>query len=178
MFQYKMLRNILTITVLSCFFVIFLPAGGFTQTPQGTALDKMPTDLETALALTALPPTVRPAATVYLLDPAKGFYVARKGTNGFACLISRTEWEWGKFRKDIFAPMGFDVEGVRKIFPIYRDEAAMRASGKFTAQQVKDTILNRIKKGIYKAPATGGICYMLAPIMRVYTGNPGDENQK
>jgi hypothetical protein len=132
----------------------------------------MPADLETALALSALPPTARSAATVYLLDPAKGYYVARKGTNGFACLISRTEWEWGDFRNDLFAPMGFDPEGVRTIFPIYRDEAVMRASGKLTAGQVKDTILNRIRKGIYKAPSKGGICYMLAPVMRVYTGNP------
>jgi hypothetical protein len=166
------------VLALACFFAIFLPIGSRSQTPDGKPLDKMPADLETALALSALPPTVRPAATVYLLDPAKGFYVARKGTNGFACLISRTEWEWGKFRNDLFAPMGFDPEGVRTIFPIYRDEAAMRASGKFTALQVKDTIINRIRKGIYKAPAKGGICYMLAPVMRVYTGNPGDESVK
>ena len=136
----------------------------------------MPADLETALALSALPAHLQSAATVYLLDPAKGFYVGRKGTNGFICLVSRTEWEWGKFRNDLFAPMGFDPEGFRMIFPIYRDEALMRASGRFTAMQVKDTILSRIRKGIYKAPARGGICYMLAPVMRVYTGNPGDDH--
>lgn len=141
-------------------------------------LDKMPADLETDLALSALPARLRIGATVYLLDPAKGYYVGRKGTNGFICLISRTEWEWGKFRSDLFAPMGFDPEGVRTIFPIYRDEAAMRASGKFTALQVKDTVISRIRKGFYKAPAKGGICYMLAPVMRIYTGNPGVETVK
>lgn len=169
-------RNLPVALALALFCGLFLPAGGHAQT--GNGLEKMPADLETALALSALPPHLRPAATVYLLDPAKGFYIARKGTNGFICLISRTEWEWGKFRNDLFAPMGFDPEGVRTIFPIYRDEAAMRASGKFTALQVKDTILNRIRRGIYKGPAKGGICYMLAPIMRVYTSHPGVESVK
>jgi hypothetical protein len=138
-------------------------------------LDKMPADLETQLALSALPTHLRAAATVYLLDPAKGYYIAQKGTNGFICFVTRTDWEWGEFRKDIFAPMAYDAEGARTIFPLYRDPAAMRASGKFTPQQVKDTIVNRIQKGIYRAPARGGISYMLAPIMRVYTGKPGDE---
>jgi hypothetical protein len=178
MHQKKHALNMLAVITLAGFCGLFLPAGSLAQTPEGTGLAKMPADLETALALSALPTTVRSAATVYLLDPAKGYYIARNGTNGFACLISRTEWEWGKFRNDIFAPMGFDPEGVRTLFPIYRDEAAMRASGNFTALQVKDTVISRIRKGIYKAPARGGICYMLAPIMRVYTGNPGDETVK
>jgi hypothetical protein len=50
----------------------------------------------------------------------------------------------------------------------------MRASGKFTPLQIKDTMMARIKKGIYRAPARVGISYMLAPVMRVYTGKPGD----
>jgi hypothetical protein len=145
------------------------------QNPSAWQLDKMPADLETQLALSALPTQLRTAATVYLLDPTKGYYVAQKGSNGFICFVARTDWEWGEFRKDIFAPMAYDPEGASTIFPLYRDPAAMRASGKFTPQQVKDTIVNRIQKGIYRAPARGGISYMLAPIMRVYTGKPGDE---
>ena len=168
----------MAVLALAFFCSLFPAVPGLAQTPDAKPLDKMPTDLETALALSALPPTVRSAATVYLLDPAKGYYVARKGTNGFACLISRTEWEWGNFRNDLFAPMGFDPEGVRTIFPIYRDEAVMRASGQVTALQLKDTIINRIRKGIYKAPAKGGICYMLAPVMRIYTANPPSETVK
>jgi hypothetical protein len=72
--------------------------------------------------------------------------------------------------------MGYDPEGARTIFPMYRDAAAMRASGKLTPQQIRDTVIYRIHKGIYKAPARGGISYMLAPVMRVYTGKPGDNN--
>lgn len=153
-----------------------LSLSGKAQRPAGWELDKMPSDLETELALRALPPHLRGGATVYLLDPVKGYYVSRKGTNGFICFIDRTDWEWGEFRKDVFAPISYDAEGARTIFPTYRDAAAMRASGKFTAMQVRDTIVARIHKGIYRAPARTGVSYMVAPIMRVYTGNPGDNN--
>jgi hypothetical protein len=48
----------------------------------------------------------------------------------------------------------------------------MRASGKFTYEQIKDSIISGIRNGVYKAPARSGLCYMLAPIMRVYGGTP------
>lgn len=50
----------------------------------------------------------------------------------------------------------------------------MRASGKFTALQTRNIVLERIKKGIYKAPARPGISYMLGPVMRVYPATPAD----
>jgi hypothetical protein len=142
------------------------------QDPSAVQLDKMPVDLETAFALSSLPPDLRAGATVYLNDPSKGLYVARQGTNGFVCFISRSEWEWGKFRNDFYAPMGFDPEGARIIFPMYKAVADMRASGKFTYEQIRDSIISGIRKGVYKAPPRSGLCYMLAPIMRVYGGTP------
>jgi hypothetical protein len=135
----------------------------------------MPADLETDLALSALPARLRTGATVYLLDPAKGYYVGRKGANGFICFVARMNWEWAEFRKDLITPMAYDPEGSRTIFPMYRDAAAMRATGKFTPQQVKDTMIDRIRRRYYTAPAREGISYMLAPIMRVYIGKPGDK---
>jgi hypothetical protein len=141
---------------------------------QSWQLDRMPAGLETDLALRALPPNLRADATVYLLDPTKGYYVGHKGTNGFICFVTRTNWEWGEFRQDLYTPMGYDPEGARTIFPLYRDPAAMRATGKYTPQQIKDTIISRIRRGYYTAPAKAGISYMLAPVMRVYTGKPGD----
>ena len=162
------------VILLICLCSLFLPASSRAQKAMSWELDKMPVNLERELALSALPPHLRSAATVYLLEPAKGYYVAQKGSNGFICFIARTNWEWGEFRKDLFAPMAYDTEGARTIFPMYRDVAAMRASGKFTPQQIKDSVVNRIHKGIYTAPGKGGVSYMLAPIMRVYTGKPGD----
>src|ERR1700744_2883596 len=84
---------------------LFVPqmAGAQGTSAQGAwQLDKMPSNLETDLALSALPPHLRAGATVYLLDPAKGYFVGRRGSNGFFCFIARTNWEWGEFRKDVF----------------------------------------------------------------------------
>jgi len=48
----------------------------------------------------------------------------------------------------------------------------MRASGKYTGKQIRDIVTDRIRKGIYKAPARSGISYMLAPLMRGYPAYP------
>jgi hypothetical protein len=42
------------------------------------------------LALSALPPQLRDNATVYVLNPQKGFEVGRKGTNGFHAFVAGT----------------------------------------------------------------------------------------
>jgi len=143
--------------------------------PDGV-LEKMPVDLETDFALSALPPHLRQDATVYLLDPKKGYYVSHQGSNGFICFVSRTEWAWAEFRNDLATPISYDAEGARSIFPVYQDVAEMRASGNFTAIQIKDSITNRIIKGVYKAPARVGISYMLSPVMRVYPAMPDNKN--
>ena len=144
---------------------------GKAQTTANWKLEKMPTDLETDFALSALPPQLRSAATVYLLDPEKGYYVSRQGSNGFVCFIARTEWEWAEFRQDVATPISYDAEGARTIFPVYLDVASMRASGKCTPAQIRDTVISRINRGYYRPPSRPGISYMEAPMMRVYTSN-------
>src|ERR1700688_60959 len=79
-------------------FILYISTQSFAQGTTDWQLEKMPADLERDYALSALPPHLRNDATVYLLDPQKGYYVARPGTNGYICFISRTEWEWGEFR--------------------------------------------------------------------------------
>ncbi len=154
------------------FFFLFISTVCLAQKSADWQLEKMPAALETDFALSSLPPQLRPGATVYLLDPNKGYYVARKGSNGFVCYVNRTGWEWGEFRQDMVAAMSFDAEGARTIFRVDMDVAAMRASGKFTGPQVRNLVLDRIRKGIYKAPARTGVSYMLGPVMRAYTGTP------
>ena len=167
-----------TLTVAKKYFIGLLATVLFTsirllgQTSNDSKLEKWPADLETDFALSSLPPHLRSEATVYLLDPDKGIYVARKGTNGFVCFVSRTEWEWAEFRKDLATPISFDPEGAKTIVPVYLNVAAMRASGKYTAEQIKDSVIERIKTGIYKAPGRAGVSYMLAPMMRVYPSTP------
>jgi hypothetical protein len=159
---------------LALFAALLITAQSFAQKPAVGQLYKMPAGLETDYALSALPPQLRPGATIYLLNPAKGYYIARKGSNGFICFVMRTAWEWAEFRNDIITAISYDAEGARVIFPIYQDVAAMRASGKFTALQVRNIVVGRIKKSIYKAPARPGISYMLAPVMRTYPATPAE----
>src|SRR5471030_2478584 len=166
----KICRKTLTIVA-----TLLITVQCFAQKPVADPqVDKMPVALETDYALSALPPQLRPGATVYLLDPAKGYYVARKGSNGFICFVMRTAWEWAEFRNDVVTAISYDAEGAKSIFPIYEEAAAMRASGKFTALQARNIILDKIKKGIYKAPARAGLSYMLAPVMRTYPAKPDD----
>jgi hypothetical protein len=155
---------------LSFLFIVLNSIQGFGQKADGSELERIPASLETDFALSSLPPHVRSAATVYLLDPEKGYYIGRQGSNGFICFVVRTEWEWGEFRNDLATPISFDAEGARTIFPAYADVEAMRASGKFTALQIKDTMANRFNRHYYKAPARQGISYMVAPIMRTHDG--------
>jgi len=161
---------------LFIFAILFIAAQSFAQKPADWQLEKMPAALETDYALSALPPQLRPGATIYLLDPAKGYYAARKGSNGFICFVMRTAWEWAEFRNDVVTAISYDAEGARVIFPVYEAAAAMRATGKFTALQVRNIIVEKIKKGIYKAPARPGISYMLAPVMRTYPATPAEHN--
>ena len=107
---------------LSLIAILLINAQSFAQKPAGGQLEKMPANLETDYALSALPPQLRPGATVYLLDPAKGYYVARKGSNGFICFVMRTAWEWAEFRNDIITAISYDAEGAKRIFPILRKD--------------------------------------------------------
>ena len=137
-------------------------------------LEKMPVDLETDFALSSLPPHLRDNATVYLLDPAKGYYVARQGTNGFTAMVIRTEWEWDEFTDDCFTALSYDAEGSKTIVPLYLDVASMRASGKYSPVELHQAIAKKVKDGGLKAPARTGVSYMLAPIMRSHPG-PGEK---
>jgi hypothetical protein len=156
---------------LSLAFMAFLSVQSFGQGTAGWKLEKMPADLETDFALSSLPPYVRNDATVYLLDVEKGYYVARQGKNDFICFVLRTQWETGEFRQDLASAISYDAEGAKTIFPVYKDVAVMRASGKFTATEIKDTIATRFATGFYVAPRRPGLSYMLAPVMRSDVGD-------
>ena len=173
----KKYLNIFGRSTISVFLIFNITMQSVAQTSYDWKLEKMPPDLETDFALSALPSQLRDAATVYLLNPDKGYYISKQGTNGFVCFIARTEWEWAEFRQDVATPISYDAEGAKTIMPVYLDVAAMRASGKCSPVQIRDTIIARIKRGYYKAPSRPGISYMEAPMMRVYTSNnPGNNH--
>jgi hypothetical protein len=145
--------------------LLSLPAFAQTTT-QGWLLDQMPADLETDFALSSLPPHLRSDATVYLLDPRKGYYIARKGTNGFSAFVNRTQWEQHEFVQDVYEPISYDAAGSKSFLLLYLDVAAMRATGKYTPSQIKDTIVGRVYREVYKPAPRAGISYMLSPLLR------------
>jgi hypothetical protein len=152
------------------------------QTPRGTnRVEPLPRDLEIQLALSALPPHLREKATVYVLNPGKGFEVARKGTDEFHAFVARTgddtfrgSWPLKEYRHDILYPIAFDRAGVKAQMRVFFDAAEMQAKGT-PPGELKRIIRERYKAKYYKPPDRAGVAYMLAPVLRTYD-NP-DENE-
>jgi hypothetical protein len=130
-----------------------------------TTIERMPPDLETRFALSALPTVLRDKASVYLLDPGKGYWLSRQGTSGLACLVERTVWEMAAFRDDIFIPLCYDAAGTKAHFKVIMDTATLRAQG-MGAVDLKAEIEKRYRQKTYRAPSRPGLSYMVAPIMR------------
>ena len=130
-----------------------------------TSLTPMPEALETRYALSALPPALRDAASVHVLDPATGYRLARRGTSGLECLVQRTAWEHGELRDDIYIPLCYDAAGARTHLKVIVDTAALRASGT-GADALKAQVEARFADGTYRAPEKVGVSYMVAPVMR------------
>jgi hypothetical protein len=130
-----------------------------------TTIEQMPARLETQFALSALPPALRDQATVYLLDPKKGYQLSRQGTSGVTCLVERTVWEWTDFRNDIYIPLCYDAVGTKAHLKVIMDAATLRIQG-MSPVALKAEIENRYKHKTYKVPEKAGLSYMLAPVMR------------
>lgn len=145
-------------------------------------IEPLPQDLEIQLALSALPPHLRDNATVYVLNPDKGFEVARNGANGFHALVARTgddtfrgSWPLTQYRDDILYPISWDAAGAKAQMVVFFDAAEMQAKGT-SPGELKRIIQERYKTKYYKTPERAGVSYMLSPILRTYT-NP-EENDK
>jgi hypothetical protein len=133
-----------------------------------TKLEKLPESLEVHWALSAAPPYLRAEATLYLLDPAKGYVLHHQGTNGFTCYVQRTDYQREDFSNTYFAPECQDAEGTKTIGRVEFDVERMRAEGKLTSQELKQAVLRGFKEGTYQAPTRPGIAYMLSPLARLY----------
>jgi hypothetical protein len=134
------------------------------QAPK-TTLEQMPAQLETRFALSALPLALRDQATVYLLDPTKGYHLSRQGTNGLACLVERTQWEMADYRNDIFVPLCYDAAGTKAHFKAILDAAELRARG-MGPVALKAEIEKRYKSKAYEPAPKASLAYMVAPIQR------------
>jgi hypothetical protein len=179
----KLILAIITISLIGISASLSRSAPSSHDTPKVTkTIESLPRDLEIQLALSALPPHLRDKATVYVLNPAKGFEVARNGTNGFHALVARTgddtfrgTWPLTEYRDDILYPISFDEAGAKAQMRVFVDAAAMQAKGT-PAQQLKQIIQRRYKTHFYKAPQRAGISYMLSPILRTYANPDANED--
>jgi len=177
------MRTLHTIVAIAgLLFSLFSHAASAGDT-QGSKIEPLPRDLEIELALSALPPHLRDNATVYVLNPDKGFEVARKGTNGFHTFVARTgddtmrgNWPLTKYRDDILYPVSFDQAGAKAQMPVFFDIAEMQAKGT-PPGELKKIIQDRFKSGYYKAPQRAGVSYMLSPILRTYF-NPEESGEE
>lgn len=166
------MTNLARRLALSCTIVViaFTIGGARRAAADGAALEPLPRGLETKLALSALPPHLRADATIFVLDPKRGYIVERPGNNGFTCFVERTDYVRAQYRDDLLVPICFDPEGTRTIEPVSFDVARFRAEGKLSAPELKNLIMQRFKDGVYHSPARPGISYMIAPVMRLYMG--------
>lgn len=130
-------------------------------------LERMPEALEMRFALSSIPPHLRDAATVLLLDPAKGYVVGRKGSNGISCLVIRSDWQFPTrpFRNDIYWAVGFDAEGAKTLLQDYLTAAELRAQG-MDSKRVNQEVTKKFGTAAYPNPARTGVAYMIAPVMR------------
>jgi hypothetical protein len=175
------MRKVRTITVIVALLFSFAASAEDKRTPKAMSkIEPLPRDLEIQLALSALPPHLRDNATVYVLNPNKGFEVARKGTNGFHTFVARTgddsfrgSWPLTEYRDDILYPISFDSTGAKEQMRVFFDAAEMQAKGT-PPGELKKIIKDRYKTGYYKAPERAGVSYMVSPILRTYI-NP-EEN--
>jgi hypothetical protein len=122
------MRKILIVVVLAL--LVSLTASA-QNAEKSRKLEPLPRDLEIQLALSALPPHLRDNATVYVLNPDKGFVAARKGT-GFHTLVARTgddsfrgTWPLKVYRDDILYPISFDEAGAKAQMRVFFDAAEM-----------------------------------------------------
>jgi hypothetical protein len=153
------------------------------QTPKVmNKIEPLPRDLQIQLALSALPPHLRDNATVYILNPDKGFEVARKGANGFHAFVARTgddafrgAWPLTEYRDDILYPISFDNADAKEQMRVFFDAAEMQAKGT-PPGELKKIIKDCYKTGYYKAPERAGISYMLSPVLRTYF-NPEESDR-
>lgn len=177
----KIVRTIQTMSLIVCLLLSLISNGQNNENPRATKkIQALPRDLEIQLALSSLPPHLRDSATAYILNPDKGFEIARKGTNGFSAFVARTgddamrgTWPLKEYRDDILYPISFDAAGANAQMLVFFDIAEMQAKGT-PSEELKKIIQDRYQKNYYKAPERAGISYMLSPILRTYW-NP-DEN--
>ncbi len=151
------MKLILILTVLS----VFATDVCWSQTQALPEI--LPKDLETDLALSALPAHLRADAGLYLLERG-GYALIRESSNGFECLVRRSGVIPGNY-SDAILPICYDKVGSKSVLQAVIDEVAMLELN-MDREEVKSIITERWTNGDYDLPGHG-ISYMLSPVFRV-----------
>lgn len=123
--------------------------------------DLMPREKEIALAESAGPPSIGRTATIYVLERG-GFVLARDGSNGFACLVTRED-------EGSLEPQCFDPEGVATLLPVALERAKLIEQG-LDRSAIDMKIGEGYASGEFRAPRRGGVTYMLSTQNKVFNG--------
>ena len=116
---------------------------------------------EMALALGALPESMRATAAVHVLGP-KGYKKTREGTSGINCLVERS-------RPDTQEPICWDREGSESIMPVAYARAEWRGAG-LKEDEVEGRVAEGFASGRFRTPRRGGVAYMLSTENHVFNG--------
>ena len=119
---------------------------------------------EIALAQTAAPESISRDADVLVLG-RHGYETARKGKNGFACIVQRS-WTAGIDDPDFWnpklrAPICFNAPAARSFLPRTIKKTELVLAGR-TKNEMFETIKAAIGKKDLPAPEPGSMCYMLS----------------
>ncbi|MCC6243392.1 MAG: hypothetical protein IT353_11160 [Gemmatimonadaceae bacterium] len=126
--------------------------------PESTRVVERPKVLpeaeERALALEALPPSMRADAGVWVLTSA-GSRERKRTRNGYTCIVNRDEVLAIK-------PTCFDEEGTASILPVnaYFSDRMMQGVAVSTILREID---DRFARGVFRSPRRAGIAFMLSP---------------
>ncbi len=113
----------------------------------------LPVQQEVALALSAGPSTIRAGAGVYALEQ-QGYVQVRTSTNGFTCIVNRDHPLNVK-------PTCYDAEGSATIVPVDLEFGKLLMQGTPVAE-IKHTIMEGFRSGLYRSPRRPGVAYMLS----------------
>lgn len=133
----------------------------------------MERNAEVALAQSAAPAAIARDAEVWVLG-AKGYEIAAKGANGFACIVQRS---WAMVFDDpefwnpkIRGSMCFNPAAAQSVLPPYLARTRMVLAGQSKAQMM-DSMKAAFDKKEFSAPAPGSMCYMMSSRSFLGDGN-------
>ena len=121
-------------------------------------------DAEIALALSAAPLSVSRDAEVLVLS-RHGYEMARKGSNGFTCLVERS---WGADFDDsefwnprIRSPLCFNASASRSVYPSYRMRTEWVLEG-LSLPELRRRTRSAVAARVIASPDVGAMSYMLS----------------